>query len=78
MLFINTFNYDEIVTSGYPFVNVPVLSNAIASKRPVSSKMNAAFNQNTLRAAFPIAVTIATGVETTSAHGQPTTRTASP
>ena len=66
------------VTTGTPFVNVPVLSNAIAFKAPISSKYTPPLIRTPFFAAFPIAETIEIGVEITNAHGQPTTRTANP
>lgn len=68
----------RFVTVGTPLVNVPVLSNAIAFKAPASSKWIPPLINTPFLAALPIAVTIATGVETTKAHGQPTTSTAKP
>ena len=59
-------------------VNVSVLSKAIAFKCPAASKWIPPLINTPFFAAFPIAVTTATGVETTKAQGQPTTNTANP
>ena len=48
------------VTAGTPFVNVPVLSKAIAFRAPASSKWMPPLIKTPFLAAFPIAVTTAT------------------
>src|SRR5699024_11305521 len=65
-------------TFGLPSVNVPVLSNAIDLIAPALSRDVPPFISTPFLAAFPIAETIATGVEITSAQGQATTNKASP
>src|SRR5690625_1243842 len=76
--FVLLFNTLKSVTTGTPLVNVPVLSNAIAFKAPISSKYTPPFTSTPFLAAFPIAETIEIGVEITNAQGQPTTNTAKP
>ncbi len=64
--------------AGTPFVNVPVLSKAIALIAPASSRKLPPFIKTPFLAALPMDVTIETGVEMTRAQGQPTTKTARP
>ena len=82
VMVINSFSFlpyvTMSVTAGIPLVNVPVLSKAIAFKCPAASKWIPPLINTPFFAAFPIAVTTATGVETTKAQGQPTTNTANP
>ena len=63
------------VTSGLPFVNVPVLSNTTKSTRPISSSDCAVLNRIPLLAPLPLPTMIATGVASPSAHGQLMTST---
>src|SRR5699024_7134050 len=64
-------------TFGFPSVKVPVLSKAIVLIAPAFSKNVPPFMSTPFLAAFPIADTIATGVEITSAQGQATISKAS-
>ena len=65
-------------TFGFPSVKVPVLSNAMAVMAPAFSKNVPPLIKTPFFAAFPIADTIATGVEMTKAQGQATTSSSSP
>ena len=65
------------VTMGFPCVSVPVLSNAIALKPPAASSAAPPLNSTPARAAALIALTMLTGVEITSAHGQAITSSVS-
>ncbi len=58
-------------------VSVPVLSNAIARVFAASSRNAPPFTRTPARAARLIALTSATGVEITSAHGHAVTSTTS-
>ena len=66
------------VTFGSPSVSVPVLSKAIAVIAPAFSKNVPPLIRTPFFAAFPIADTMATGVEMTSAQGQATTNNSRP
>ena len=63
------------VTSGFPFVIVPVLSSAICVTFPVISSDSDVLNSMPSLAPTPFPTIIATGVASPSAHGQLTTST---
>src|SRR5699024_3273750 len=62
------------LTSGFPFVNVPVLSNTSTSILANCSITSPPLSNAPLRAPFPIPATNDTGAEMTSAPGQAMTR----
>ena len=64
-------------TSGCPLVRVPVLSNATARTLAAVSRNAPPFTSTPSRLARVIPLTMDTGVEITSAHGQLTTSTTS-
>ena len=64
------------VTTGSPFVSVPVLSSTAVTERPVSSIASDVLKSIPHLAPTPLETMIATGVASPSAHGQLTTRTA--
>ena len=63
------------VTTGVPFVTVPVLSRTIISALPVCSNDVDVLNSMPFFAATPFPTIIATGVASPKAHGQLTTST---
>src|SRR5699024_12506596 len=81
-IFNNDSSSDSIAliaeTFGRPSVNVPVLSKAKADNVPKTSKWLQPLIRTTFFAALPIAVTIATGVEIHSDHGQAITISSCP
>ena len=66
------------VTTGSPFVTVPVLSNAITWILPAISKDAAVLYKIPLRAPTPFPTIMATGVASPNAHGQLITNTEIP
>ena len=64
------------VTSGSPYVIVPVLSSTIVSALCKTSSASADFISIPFSAAFPVPTIIATGVAKPSAQGHDITRTA--
>ena len=60
------------VTCGFPSVRVPVLSKATTDKLPASSRYLPPLISTPFFAALPIADTMETGVDITSAQGHPT------
>ena len=62
------------LTSGFPFVMVPVLSKAIISVAAKRSRASPSFIRKPCFEALPIAAMIAVGVASTREHGQNTTR----
>ncbi|CFE46434.1 Uncharacterised protein [Mycobacterium tuberculosis] len=58
-----------LVTTGRPTVNVPVLSNTMASTRPACSRWDPPLIRMPRRAPLPIAALIAVGVDSPTAHG---------
>ena len=66
------------MTTGVPFVTVPVLSKAMISTLPASSKEDAVLKRMPFFAPTPFPTIIATGVARPSAQGQLMTRTATP
>ena len=66
------------VTTGSPFVIVPVLSSATICTLPVSCSASAFLNKIPFFAPIPLPTMIATGVASPSAHGQLTTSTQMP
>ena len=65
------------VTDGRPMVSVPVLSNATVFTRAMSSSAAPPLTRMPIRVAAPIADTIDTGVEITSAQGHAITSSTS-
>ena len=65
------------VNSGRPSVRVPVLSTATTSIFAEVSRYSPPLMRIPLRAARPMPATIATGIEMTSAPGQPITSSVS-
>ena len=63
------------MTTGVPFVIVPVLSNAIISIEPVTSNDSEVLNRIPFLAPIPLPTIIATGVARPSAHGHEITNT---
>ena len=64
------------VTTGFPCVIVPVLSNIIVSILCVVSRASPLFMSIPFSAPFPVPTIIAVGVASPSAHGQAITNTA--
>ncbi len=71
-------NATTSVTAGAPIVRVPVLSKATAVTDPICSRCTPPLMSTPRLVALEIALTIAIGVDTTSAHGQLTTRSVRP
>ena len=63
------------VTTGVPFVMVPVLSRTTISVFPASSRAVAVLNKSPFFAPFPLPTIMATGVARPKAHGQLMTST---
>ena len=66
------------VTTGWPLVNVPVLSKAMAFKCANCSKATPLFNKIPLRALLEIAAKVAGVAEATKAQGDATTNMTMP
>ena len=73
--FSDILKFKIFFTTGLPFVRVPVLSNAMASRLPIISSALPPLISTLSFAALAIALKTALGVEIANAQGLPATRT---